>query len=108
MTALSGVYVTEGSAIAALDEESEFDVTVTVKVGDKLHGGDIYAQCPETPLITHRCTVPPYTEGTVEYVAPDGKYKVNDVIVKTQDRRRNGAGAYSCTEVAYQNAKTYK
>lgn len=47
MTALSGVYVTEGSAIAALDEEREFDVTVTVKVGDKLHGGDIYAQCPE-------------------------------------------------------------
>lgn len=82
MTALSGVYVAEGSAIAALDEEREFDVTVTVKVGDKLHGGDIYAQCPETPLITHRCMVPPYTEGTVEYVAPDGKYKVNDVIVK--------------------------
>ena len=82
MTALSGVYVTEGSAIAALDEEREFDVTVTVKVGDKLHGGDIYAQCLETPLITHRCMVPPYTEGTVEYVAPDGKYKVNDVIVK--------------------------
>lgn len=82
MTAFSGVYVTEGSAIAALDEEREFDVTVTVKVGDKLHGGDIYAQCPETPLIMHRCMVPPYTEGTVEYVAPDGKYKVNDVIVK--------------------------
>ena len=82
MTALSGVYVTEGSAIAALDEESEFDVTVTVKVGDKLHGGDIYAECPETPLITHRCMIPPYAEGTVEYVAPDGKYKVNDVIIK--------------------------
>lgn len=82
MTALSGVYVTEGSAIAALDEEREFDVTVTVKVGDKLHGGDIYAECPETPLITHRCMIPPYAEGTVEYVAPDGKYKVNDVIIK--------------------------
>lgn len=82
MTALSGVYVTEGSAIAALDEEREFDVTVTVKVGDKLHGGDIYAECPETPLITHRCMIPPYAEGTVEYVAHDGKYKVNDVIIK--------------------------
>lgn len=82
MTALSGVYVTEGSAIAALDEEREFDVTLTVKVGDELHGGYIYAECPETPLITHRCMVPPYTEGTVEYVAPNGKYKVNDVILK--------------------------
>ncbi|MGN0611166.1 MAG: V-type ATP synthase subunit A [Ruminiclostridium sp.] len=82
MTDISGVFVTEGSAIAALDEEREFDVTLTVKLGDKLSGGDIYAECPETPLITHRCMVPPEMSGTVEYVAPNGKYKVNDVVLK--------------------------
>ena len=82
MTDISGVFVTEGSAIAALDEEREFDVTLTVKTGDKLSGGDIYAECPETPLITHRCMVPPDMSGTVEYVAPNGKYKVNDVVIK--------------------------
>lgn len=82
MTDISGVFVTEGSAIAALDEEREFDVTLTVKTGDKLSGGDIYAECPETPLITHRCMVPPDMSGTVEYVAPNGKYKVNDVVLK--------------------------
>ena len=82
MTDISGVFVTEGSAIAAFDEEREFDVTLTVKTGDKLSGGDIYAECPETPLITHRCMVPPDMSGTVEYVAPNGKYKVNDVVLK--------------------------
>ena len=82
MTNISGVFVTEGSAIAALDEEREFDVTLTVKTGDKLSGGDIYAECPETPLITHRCMVPPDMSGTVEYVAPNGKYKVNDVVLR--------------------------
>lgn len=82
MTDISGVFVTEGSAIAALDEEREFDVTLTVKTGDKLSGGDVYAECPETPLITHRCMVPPDMSGTVEYVAPNGKYKVNDVVLK--------------------------
>lgn len=82
MTDISGVFVTEGSTIAALDEEREFDVTLTVKTGDKLSGGDIYAECPETPLITHRCMVPPDMSGTVEYVAPNGKYKVNDVVLK--------------------------
>ena len=82
MTDISGVFVTEGSAIAALDEEREFDVTLTVKTGDKLSGGDIYAECPETPLITHRCMVPPDMSGTVEYVAPNGKYKVNDVVLR--------------------------
>lgn len=82
MTDISGVFVTEGSAIAALDEEREFEVTLTVKTGDKLSGGDIYAECPETPLITHRCMVPPDMSGMVEYVAPNGKYKVNDVVLK--------------------------
>lgn len=82
MTDISGVFVTEGSVIAALDEEREFDVTLTVKTGDKLSGGDIYAECPETPLITHRCMVPPDMSGMVEYVAPNGKYKVNDVVLK--------------------------
>ena len=82
MTDISGVFVTEGSAIAALDEEREFEVTLTVNVGDMLSGGDIYAECPETPLITHRCMVPPDMSGTVEYVAPNGKYKVNDVVLK--------------------------
>ena len=82
MTNISGVFVTEGSAIAALDEEREFDLTLTVKTGDKLSGGDIYAECPETPLITHRCMVPPDMSGTVEYVAPNGKYKVNDVVLR--------------------------
>ena len=82
MTKLSGVYVTEGSAINALDEEREFDVTVKVRAGDRLSGGDIYAECPETPLITHRCMLPPDVSGVVEYVCTDGKHKINDVIIR--------------------------
>lgn len=30
-----------------------------VKVGDVLKGGDIYAICPETDLIEHRCMLSP-------------------------------------------------
>lgn len=82
MTKLSGAFVTEGSAIPALDESREFDVTITVKPGDRLSGGAIYCTCPETPLITHKCMIPPEMRGTVTWTAPDGKYKVNDVIIK--------------------------
>ncbi len=82
MTDISGAYVTEGSAIPALDEEREFDVTLTVKAGDTVSGGTIYAECPETEIITHRCMVPPALSGTVTYVAENGKYKVNDVVCK--------------------------
>ncbi len=82
MTKLNGVFVAEGSSIPALDEEREFDVTVTVKVGDKLSGGDIYCTCPETALIMHKCMVPPNMSGTVSFAAENGKYRVNDIIIK--------------------------
>lgn len=85
MTKTSGVFVTEGSAIPALDEEREFDVTLTVKVGDHVSGGTVYAECPETAIITHRCMIPPALNGKVTYVAENGKYKVNDVVCKIED-----------------------
>ncbi len=81
MTKLSGVFVAEGSSIFSLDEEREFDVTVTVKAGDKVTGGQIYCTCPETPLIEHRCMVPPNISGTVTFTAENGKYRVNDNII---------------------------
>lgn len=78
----NGVFVAEGSRLFSLDTEREFDVTVTVKAGDKLCGGDIYCTTPETPLITHKCMVPPDMSGEVVFAAESGKYKVNDTIIK--------------------------
>ena len=82
MTSQSGIYIKEGSSMNALDTEKEYDVTITAKVGDFLSGGEIYATCPETALITHKCMVPPDKSGTVVFAAENGKYKVNDVVLK--------------------------
>ena len=78
----NGAFVAEGSRLFSLDTEREFDVSVTVKAGDKLCGGDIYCTTPETPLITHKCMVPPDMSGEVVFAAESGKYKVNDVIIR--------------------------
>ena len=82
MVPISGAFVTEGSNIPSLDEQKEYDVTVTAKVGDTLKAGDIYCTCPETALITHRCMVPPNVSGKVTFAAENGKYRVNDTILK--------------------------
>ena len=84
MVPISGAFVTEGSNIPSLDEQKEFDVTVTVKVGDTLKAGDIYCTCPETALITHKCMVPPNVSGKVTFAAENGKYRVNDTIIKLE------------------------
>lgn len=89
MPGISGAFVAEGSALPSLDEKREFDVTVTVKPGDRLTGGDIYCTTPETPMITHRCMVPPDVSGEVTWAAENGKHRVNDVIIKL--RLENGA-----------------
>ena len=81
----SGAFISKGSAIPALDIEREWDVTVTANVGDTLHGGEIYASCPETESIVHYIMVPPLLSGTVTDVRPSGKYKVNDTIITLKD-----------------------
>ncbi len=81
----SGAFIPVGSAISPLDNTLLWDVTMTVKAGDKLHGGDIYATIPETDLIEHRCMVMPDMNGEVVEAAPDGKYHVDDVVMKLKD-----------------------
>ena len=81
----SGAFISEGISVSALDDEKLWDVTVKVKNGDELKGGDIYAECPETPAVTHRCMVPPRMSGKVVKVSPDGQYKLNDTICVIED-----------------------
>lgn len=79
---LSGAFIGEGSVVSALDTEKKYSVTIKTKVGDTLKGGDIYAVCPETPVIEHRCMLSPYLKGEVTWVAENGDYTINDVVVK--------------------------
>lgn len=79
---ISGAFIAEGAEVSSLDTVKKYSVTVKVKVGDKLCGGDIYAVCPETPVIEHRCMLRPNLSGEVIWTAPDGDYTVNDTVVK--------------------------
>ena len=85
----AGAFISRGSSIPALDEEKLWDVTVTVKEGDKLKPGAIYAECPETTIIRHRCMVPPRMSGTVVKTMPNGQYRLNDTVVVIQDEKGN-------------------
>lgn len=79
--AKSGSFIARGAAVSALDENKKWNVKIKVKVGDKLSGGDVYAECQETSIITHRCMLPPNVAGEVISVKKDGKFSVNDVVV---------------------------
>ena len=82
-----GSFIQRGAHEPALDESTKWDVTVTAKVGDTLTPGAVFATCPETPAITHRCMVPPTMSGTVTWVADNGQYTVTDPIAKITDAK---------------------
>ena len=81
----AGAFINRGSSVSALDDKKLCNVTMKVKVGDKLEGGQIYATLPETPIIEHRLMVPPELSGEVVKVNPNGDYKLFDTVVVIKD-----------------------
>lgn len=81
----AGAFINRGSSVSALDDKKLWNVTMKVKVGDKLEGGQIYATLPETLIIEHRLMVPPELSGEVVKVNPNGEYKLFDTVVVIKD-----------------------
>ena len=79
---LSGAFIAEGANVSTLDTVKKYDVTITALVGERLEGGDIYAVCPETPVIEHRCMLHPKLSGEVIWTAENGQYAINDKVVQ--------------------------
>ncbi len=84
-----GAFIGKGAQFSPLDTEKKYKVTLKVKVGDTISGGDIYAECPETPVITHKIMLSPLLSGIVTEVMPDGEYTVNDTVAKIKDEKGN-------------------
>lgn len=78
----SGAYINRGISVSALDTEKLWDAHMVVQKGDYVTGGTIIAEVRETTAVVHKVMVPPDIEGTVTEVKEDGKYTIDDVIVK--------------------------
>ncbi len=81
----TGAFIGEGCSVPTLNETRKYSVSIKVKSGDYLNGGDIYATCPETQVVEHRCMVPPKMSGEVVKAAPNGEYTIHDVVVTIKD-----------------------
>ncbi len=77
-----GAFIDRGVQVPTLDETKRWPVSLQVQVGDTLSPGQVYATCPETASITHRCLVPPQMSGEVVWTAADGEYTVNEPVVR--------------------------
>ncbi|GLG90014.1 V-type ATP synthase alpha chain [Sellimonas catena] len=76
-----GAFITKGISVDSLDREKKWDTHFTVKKGDYVNGGDIFAEVPETRAIVHKCMIPPHLHGTVVSVREDGPYTIEEPLL---------------------------
>ncbi len=78
---LGNRFIPEGIGLLSIDEEKYWNVKMTVKIGDQLEPGEIFANVQETSMIVHRIMVPTGILGRVEKIVPDGSYKISDTLL---------------------------
>ncbi len=81
----SGNFISSGISISTLNKEKEWDVKLTVKKGEHVYPGQIFAELDETSVIKHKIMVPPGVEGEVSCVVPEGRYTIEQLIIKVKN-----------------------
>lgn len=76
----SGKYISRGVHVESLDVHRKWDTHIVIQEGQEVHPGTIIAEVPETKSILHKSMIPPYIDGIVKSVVPDGQYTVTDTI----------------------------
>ncbi|MCH5191612.1 MAG: V-type ATP synthase subunit A [Oscillospiraceae bacterium] len=105
---VTGPFISKGVDVPALSETAKWQVTLKVKEGDTVSGGDIFAECPETDVITHRAMVPAGISGTVTFCASDGEYTVTERLIEVTDGKGKAHGLTLCQRRPIRNPSPVK
>jgi len=83
--ASSGDFIGRGVMANGLDRKKEWHFTPSMRRGDKVSGGSIIGEVPESSMITHRVLVPPGVSGVIKEIR-GGDYTVEDVVCVLEDK----------------------
>jgi len=85
VAARSGAFIRRGEKVPPLDLQRKWKFAPRVQAGAEVAGGSIIGSVPETEQVEHKIMIPPNVAGTLEHIAPEGEYTVDEVIaaVKT-------------------------
>ena len=83
MWKIYGPFMKRGVKLEPIDRKKKWDFTPTIKKGQKVQGGDIIGEAPETTAITHKIMIPPQLHGTITDIK-EGKHTVEEPIATLQ------------------------
>ncbi len=81
-----GSFIGKGVDFSALDKDKKWKVTFKKKIGDTVEAGEVFAVTPETSLIEHKIMIPNGISGNISWIAENGEYTVNDIILKVNTK----------------------
>jgi len=82
-----GAFIRRGITAPPLDRKKKWEFTPSLKRGDKVTGGDVLGEVPETVLVKHRILVPPNVSGTVKSIVTKGNYTLEDPVAEVETGR---------------------
>ncbi|CAF4285235.1 unnamed protein product [Rotaria sp. Silwood2] len=80
------IYIPRATSSPSLNRSTLWHFTPEnrIQIGSHITGGDIFGTVPEDQIIQHRLMLHPKAKGTVTYIAPEGNYTLEDVILETE------------------------
>ena len=75
----AGDFISRGIEIPGLDHKKLWDFSPIIKEEEKVVGGDILGEIPETPTVDFKLMVPPNIQGKLEFIAKRGDYTIDDL-----------------------------
>jgi V/A-type H+-transporting ATPase subunit A len=82
METRSGSFIGRGVRLAPLDRQARWSFTPKLATGAAVSGGAILGTLQETHALEHRVMVPPNSEGTLTWIAPEGEYTIEESIAR--------------------------
>lgn len=77
-----GAFIRRGITAPALDRKKKWEFTPALQKGEKVSGGDVLGEVPETVLVKHRILVPPDVSGELRSIVPKGSYTLEEPIAE--------------------------
>ena len=78
----TGSFIDRGMHLTPLYRKDRWSFTPEIEVGAQVTGGTIIGSVPETQVLLHRIMIPPDLNGTITWVAPSGKYTIDEPIAR--------------------------
>lgn len=83
---LIGFFIKKGVKQPSLPRDKKWHFTPLVKQGDKVGPGDYLGYVQETEVVKHYIMVPHGVSGTIEWIASEGDYTVEEPVARISGR----------------------